>query len=232
MTEKDWQQCTDVRAMLEFLRTSGKISNRKLRLFACACLRRDLRELGVRWAGLIETNERHADGLTHRYEFDAIAARSVLCSQMVDIHYAATYARFAQHVRARARATAGTPARHRAMESNEHVGPPRAERLGQLLTDESEAAAQACLARCIFTGQLRRPEVAPVWLTPISCRLARTIYRHRHLPTGTFDNTQLAILAAALEEAGCTDPAILGHLRSPSTHVRGCWVVDLCLGKR
>jgi hypothetical protein len=24
---------------------------------------------------------------------------------------------------------------------------------------------------------------------------------------------------------------MLGHLRGPGPHVRGCWVVDLCLGK-
>jgi hypothetical protein len=40
-----------------------------------------------------------------------------------------------------------------------------------------------------------------------------------------------AILADALEEAGCTDAAILSHLRGPGPHVRGCWVVDLLLGK-
>ncbi len=39
------------------------------------------------------------------------------------------------------------------------------------------------------------------------------------------------ILADALEEAGCTDAAILDHCRGPGPHVRGCWVVDLILGK-
>jgi predicted component of type VI protein secretion system len=42
---------------------------------------------------------------------------------------------------------------------------------------------------------------------------------------------RLPILADALEEAGCTDPAILDHCRGPGPHVRGCWVVDLLLGK-
>jgi hypothetical protein len=31
--------------------------------------------------------------------------------------------------------------------------------------------------------------------------------------------------------AGCTDADILSHLRSPGPHVRGCWAVDLVLGK-
>jgi hypothetical protein len=39
------------------------------------------------------------------------------------------------------------------------------------------------------------------------------------------------ILADALEEAGCTDVKILSHCRQPGEHVRGCWVVDLLLGK-
>ena len=42
---------------------------------------------------------------------------------------------------------------------------------------------------------------------------------------------RLPILADALEEAGCDDPAILAHLRGDGPHCRGCWVVDLALGK-
>jgi hypothetical protein len=39
------------------------------------------------------------------------------------------------------------------------------------------------------------------------------------------------ILADALEDVGCTDAELLGHLRGPVPHVRGCWAVDLVLGK-
>jgi hypothetical protein len=41
----------------------------------------------------------------------------------------------------------------------------------------------------------------------------------------------LPILADALKDAGCTDAAILALCRGPGEHVRGCWVVDLLLGK-
>jgi hypothetical protein len=42
----------------------------------------------------------------------------------------------------------------------------------------------------------------------------------------------MPILADALQDAGCEDDAILAHCRDPHlTHVRGCWVVDLVLGK-
>jgi hypothetical protein len=42
---------------------------------------------------------------------------------------------------------------------------------------------------------------------------------------------RLPILADALEDAGCTDAELLGHLRSPGPHVRACWALDLVLGK-
>jgi hypothetical protein len=41
----------------------------------------------------------------------------------------------------------------------------------------------------------------------------------------------LPVLADALEEAGCCDAGLLGHLRGPGPHDRGCFVVDALLGK-
>jgi hypothetical protein len=61
--------------------------------------------------------------------------------------------------------------------------------------------------------------------------LATAAYEERILPAGTFDPHRLAILADALEDTGCTNEQILGHLRGPGPHVRGCWVIDLILGK-
>jgi hypothetical protein len=62
-------------------------------------------------------------------------------------------------------------------------------------------------------------------------RLAQQIYEVRSLPSGNLDPARLAVLADTLEEAGCQDAAVVDHLRSSSPHVRGCWVVDLILGK-
>jgi hypothetical protein len=45
------------------------------------------------------------------------------------------------------------------------------------------------------------------------------------------DFSDMPVLGDALEESGCTDPDILGHCRSGGQHVRGCWVVDLLLGR-
>jgi len=55
-------------------------------------------------------------------------------------------------------------------------------------------------------------------------KLAQAIYDDR-----TFD--RLPILADALEESGCHNEDILAHCRAPGPHVRGCWIVDLVLGK-
>jgi hypothetical protein len=62
-------------------------------------------------------------------------------------------------------------------------------------------------------------------------RLAQAAYDERHMPEGTLDTSRLAVLADALEEAGCSVADILNHLRGPGPHVRGCWLVYLCLGK-
>jgi hypothetical protein len=54
------------------------------------------------------------------------------------------------------------------------------------------------------------------------------------LPSGLLAGERLALLADALEEAGCSEAAVLEHLRGPGPHVRGCWVVDLikcCKGR-
>jgi hypothetical protein len=68
------------------------------------------------------------------------------------------------------------------------------------------------------------------WNDATVIRLAQVAYDERILPAGTLDNARLADLADALEEAGCTDAQILTHLRG-GDHYRGCWAVDLLLGK-
>jgi hypothetical protein len=61
--------------------------------------------------------------------------------------------------------------------------------------------------------------------------LALAAYTDRNLPSGELDHARLAVLADALEEAGCSEQSLRDHLRSPGPHVRGCWALDLLLGK-
>jgi hypothetical protein len=75
------------------------------------------------------------------------------------------------------------------------------------------------------------PSIDPLRRIPAVLALAQAAYDNRQLPDGTLEPDRLAVLADALEEAGCTDADILGHLRGPGPHVRGCWPVDLLLVK-
>jgi hypothetical protein len=61
-------------------------------------------------------------------------------------------------------------------------------------------------------------------------KLAEAAYGER-LPFGLLDANRLAVLADCLEDAGATDAAILEHLRSGGVHVRGCWCLDILLGR-
>jgi hypothetical protein len=82
----------------------------------------------------------------------------------------------------------------------------------------------APLLRCVVGNPFRPVAADPAWRTSTVVALAEAVYADR-----AWD--RLPILADALEDAGCTDPAVLGHLRGPGPHARGCWAVDLLLGK-
>ena len=102
------------------------------------------------------------------------------------------------------------------------------------LRQQDELEAGCHLLRCIFGNPFRPASLAPAWLSwhdATVVRLAQAAYEERQMPAGTLDNGRLAVLADGLEEAGCTSEDILGHLRGPGPHVRGCWAVDRCLGK-
>jgi hypothetical protein len=96
---------------------------------------------------------------------------------------------------------------------------------------DAERVSQAHVLRDLFGTPPRALCSDPAWLTPAVTGLATAAYEERALPSGELDPVLLLVLADALEEAGCTDVAILGHLRGPGPHVRGCFVLDLLLGK-
>jgi hypothetical protein len=87
---------------------------------------------------------------------------------------------------------------------------------------------RASVLRDVFGNPFRPPRpVDPAWLT-FNGGAARSLAQSVH-DSGRLD--RLPLLADALEDAGCADADLLGHLRSPGPHVRGCWAVDLVLGK-
>jgi hypothetical protein len=93
--------------------------------------------------------------------------------------------------------------------------------------DRREKARQADCVREVFRNPSHVEAADPEWLTwnrGTVRQLAQAAYDER-----AFE--RLPVLADALEEAGCADAAILAHCRGPGPHVRGCWVLDLLLGK-
>lgn len=96
-----------------------------------------------------------------------------------------------------------------------------------MLDDQSRQPFICPLFREMFNPFHSDP-VEPTWLKRNDAtvsNLAKGIYKDNLWP-------DMPILADALEEAGCNDEAILAHCRGQSNHVRGCWVVDLLLGKK
>src|SRR5262249_13726632 len=90
--------------------------------------------------------------------------------------------------------------------------------------EDDEESAQSDLVRCVFGNPFRPVAVDAAWLTSTVVALAKQMYESR-------DFSPMPILADALQDAGCDGEDILSHCRVPGPHVRGCWVVDLVLGK-
>jgi hypothetical protein len=89
----------------------------------------------------------------------------------------------------------------------------------------AERRVHADILRDIFGNPFRPVVFEPTWRTDTAVSLARGMYDSR-------DFAAMPILADALQDAGCDRDDILSHCRDPhQAHVRGCWVVDLVLGK-
>ena len=196
-----------------------KAGRRSLRLFACGCVRLwwdDLTADVSRRA--VEVAEEFADGRAGKSELARAhdAART--------LYYDKTAAHRSQRRTQRATymafATAGEKASSAAY----------AAICGFRVADEPTPALtqaerlQCDLFRCVFGNPFKPPVFNKKWRSETVTALATGIYADH-----AFD--RLPILADALEEAGCDDPAMLVHLRGPGPHCRGCWVLDLALGK-
>jgi hypothetical protein len=96
-----------------------------------------------------------------------------------------------------------------------------------MLARRAERAAQWRLLVDVFGEKPRSKEINSDWLgwhDGTVPKLAQAIYENRAFH-------RMPELADALEEAGCDNADLLAHCRQPGEHVRGCWVVDLFLGK-
>jgi hypothetical protein len=91
--------------------------------------------------------------------------------------------------------------------------------------EADELRAQASLVREVFGNQFRPVSLDLSWLTSGAVKLAEAIYEERAF-------ARMPDLADELEKASCTDLEILSHCRGPGPHVRGCWMLDLLLGKK
>jgi hypothetical protein len=221
MTEAEWLACADPTPMLEFLR--GRVSDRKLRLFAVACCRRLGNRLSDRYSRkALRMAERYADAELSEDKLGFVwgdarrAARVAYRRQRETAEAAAMMAvsMLCETDTGRAVTAVGWAAACEA-----YSGPqPR-------LADVQRG--QIFLLREIFGNPFRPVAADPNWLAwngGTVPKLAQSIYDERRF-------ADLLVLADALEEAGCTNADLLDHCRRPGEHVRGCWAVDLLMGK-
>jgi hypothetical protein len=222
MTEAEWLVCADSDAMIDIL--EGTATPRKLRLYAVACSRR-------LWHLLIDRSSRQAVEAAELYADDQVSEKKLKRAELAADR--TTQAMHGKDPKVDAAATAVIAASYVRDEMSAAFFCSRAAcdiayYAGQ---EPTERAVQANLLRCIFNNPFRPVTLSPAWRTPTVLALAQATYENRSLPPGTLEPARLAVLADALEEVGCTEQGILGHLRGFGPHVRGCWPVDQLLKK-
>jgi hypothetical protein len=221
--------------MLWYVILKNRGSDRKLRLFAVACCRRVWHLIKRKgWQNVLELTEQYAEG--------AVKKKDVAKASSKAAEYYAV--RIAESARWASEAVDASNGNRECI----YQVPYEAARAAAFAVEKSESSAkwkhsldaellvQASLLRCVLGYTFRSADAPdPAWLRwngGTVVKLAGDAYEHRSLPDGTLDPVLVGLLADALEEAGCTDADLLGHLRGPGPHVRGCWAVDLVLGKR
>lgn len=231
MTEEQWLACSDPLAMLQYRRGHG--SDRKFRLFACACCRR-IWDLFPDPANrhLVAVVEDYPDGNYRRDFFGEAPAQGVAPAPALQAAAVASSAREREFSDNRAYWAAKYLGRGfykmSAADSAFVVALHASASLAAAPEQQSrERCHQADLIRCIFGSRLRPAILDSGWL-------ARNENAVRRIAEGIYDERafdRLPVLADALEDAGCNDAVLLAHLRGPGPHVRGCWAVDLILDK-
>jgi hypothetical protein len=194
--------------MLEHVRT--KAPARKLRLYGCACVRRAWDQLTPDGRLALERTERVADGLLPQVQISDALRDLAHPAMEVTLGTASILAQAIVRLFA-----APDEARHAATDVLRALRQQWRE----------ELAAQCELARCVFGNPFRPVPASPPWSRSETARqMAQVI-------TDEGRYADLPILADALEDAGCDDEDVLGHCRGGGSHARGCWVIDVILGR-
>lgn len=227
MDEQGWDIANDPEGMLAVIYQMA--STRRLRLYGVACVRRIWHLLqDERSRQVVEIAERYADRMASEAE---LTQANTLATEVAENFFTQNWDEYAINAADAAGCTVmdgsdgiftySYPLTVCATKCVDvHIGDADAER-----------AAQADLLREIFANPFRQLSFDAVGLIPTVTSLATAAYEERALPSGELDRARLAVLSDALEDAGCDNADILDHLRSASPHVRGCWALDLILGR-
>jgi hypothetical protein len=247
MTESEWFACTEPTPMLEFL--EDKVSNRKLRLLACAVVRhvpfsRDgmtIWELlprcewfrspefpGVDCHSVIETAERMADGEASEGEWKASVRHTGYINYRAEPEawgdVPGSHLRYAL-TDAVQRAVSYTANKDSVFLCRYFLDFFHYLRRHDNLVIHTKFERRVCgIIRDAIGNPFQPPTIDPSWLTDGTIPISEFIYKEQ-----AFD--RMPILGDVLENAGCDNDLILSHCRSQSRHARGCWVVDAILGK-
>jgi hypothetical protein len=250
MTEAEWLACENPYEMLRFLR--DKASDRKLRLFACACARRIWHLLADDRSGKAVTfAEQYADAPGDYDLFQLEWAENQAAWASTEAHSAKRAAEDPESAESSEDDPLTSSYYHAAVTAEATVFDDPALGAGcaaenaqqaVLFADDdpgssfqparaAECAAQVASLHDLFGNPFHPTALGLAWRTAALASLAQAVYDHRLMPRGHLDPARLAVLADALEEAGCSEQTILDHLRSPGPHTRGCRPVDLFLAK-
>jgi hypothetical protein len=254
MTESEWDACTDPRRMLRFLIGTDaprvedveafpdcKTSDRKLRLFACHCFARIRHLLSSPLAeGAVKMAAQFAEGAATAEELQRADAHLREALDALEggwraSHGAERTALLPRHEALALAFQATRPAAPTAAyyaSSNAYLAAAAITNPGAAPYDRNfharqvaEERAQTDLLRELIGPTLFRPvAIDAAWPVGSVVKIAQAIYEEKR-----FDN--MGILADALEEAGCDNAVFLSHCRGKGPHVRGCWALDVLLGK-
>ena len=229
MTDAEWLICVKPGAMQSFV--DDKISSRKLRLFACACCRMIWEQVtDARSRRAVESAEQFVDGFVTEEECqqaadEAFEVNPVSLDREANGRHAAAFAAFdAANLEEGNRPSQAQGSVMYAVAFLAGFPWDAEKQMERQMARQEIERKQADVLRCVVGNPFRPVTIDPRSLTSTVHSLAAGIYTER-----AFD--RMPILADALEEAGCDHADILNHCRGDGPHVRGCWVVDLLLGK-